>query len=223
MDFFDLKGFVEALLVRLEKRLDHNYMYTVSYTLASTRGTVNNIGPSSTVTDSANIELDRGPNNSDRRNTLVASGSVLAPGGITIGAVFSARSTMPFSAIAGLDLNGDANITDYVPGTTRNVFNRGNDAAMLAAVNAYRARTALAPIPASQLNTNEYYSLDTRISKAFPLTGARRAEVIAQVFNLMNRKNLLAAWQQNALSPAFGISSSAANMRQAEVGVRFTF
>jgi Carboxypeptidase regulatory-like domain len=213
----------KALLVRLEKRLDHNYMYTVSYTLASTRGTVNNIGPSSTVTDSANIELDRGPNNSDRRNTLVASGSVLAPGGITIGAVFSARSTMPFSAVAGLDLNGDANITDYVPGTTRNVFNRGNDAAMLAAVNAYRARTNLAAIPASQLDTNEFYGLDTRISKAFSLTGARKAEVIAQVLNLTNRKNLLAAWQQNALSPAFGISSSAANMRQAEVAVRFTF
>ena len=51
----------------------------------------------------------------------------------------------------------------------------------------------------------------------------RKVEVIGQVFNLFNRKNLLAAWQQNALSPAFGVSSSAANTRQAEVAVRFTF
>ena len=74
-----------------------------------------------------------------------ASGSFLLPGTVTLGAVFSARSTMPFSAIAGVDLNGDAAITDYVPGTTRNVFNRGNNTQSLALVNAYRATTGLAP------------------------------------------------------------------------------
>ena len=213
----------KALLVRLEKRFDHNYMYTVSYTLASTRGTVNNIGPSSTVTDSAHLEYDRGPNNSDRRNTLVASGSFILPGDFTIGTVFSARSPMPFSAIAGIDLNGDGNTTDYVPGTTRNVFNRGNNSAMLAAVNAYRALTTLAAIPAGNVMTNEYYSLDARLSKSLQVTASRRVELIAQVFNLLNRKNLLAAWQTNALSSAFGTIPSAANMRQAEVAVRFTY
>jgi hypothetical protein len=43
------------------------------------------------------------------------------------------------------------------------------------------------------------------------------------VVNLLNRTNLLAAWQTNALSSAFGTSVSAANMRQAEVAVRFSF
>ena len=57
----------------------------------------------------------------------VASGSFLLPGSVTVGGVFTRRSTMPFSAVAGIDLNGDAATTDYVPGTTRNVFNRGND------------------------------------------------------------------------------------------------
>jgi len=47
--------------------------------------------------------------------------------------------------------------------------------------------------------------------------------LIAQVFNLLNRKNLLAVWQTNALSPAFGTIPSASNMRQAEVAVRITF
>ena len=70
---------------------------------------------------------------------------------------------MPFSAIAGVDLNGDANVTDYVPGTTRNVFNRGGNAQALALVNTYRATTGLAPIPESQINTNEFYGLDTRV------------------------------------------------------------
>ena len=214
----------KALLVRLEKRLDRNYMYMISYTLANTQGTVNNIGPSSTVTDSAHLEYDLGPNNSDRRHTLVASGSFLLPSDVTVGAVFSYRSTMPFSAIAGIDLNGDAAIlTDYVPGTTRNVFNRGNDAQAMAFVNAWRATNNLPALPVSQINTNEYYSLDIRASKAIRLPSSRKVEVIAQVFNLLNRKNLLPAWQTNALSPAFGAIPSAANMRQAEVALRFTF
>jgi hypothetical protein len=215
----------KALLLRLEKRLEHNYMYTVSYTLASGYGNVSSSSFLSTVTDSAHIEYDNGPNNSDRRHALVASGSVLLPYDVTLGAVFTARSTMPFSAIAGVDLNGDANVTDYVPGTTRNVFNRGNDASAMAAINAYRASRvpALPPIPESQINTNEYYGLDLRASKSVRLTGNRRVELIAQVFNLLNRTNLLAAWQTNALSSSFGIISSAANKRQAELGIRFQF
>src|SRR5262249_41196536 len=181
----------KALLLRLERRLDHNYMYTVSYTLASTNGNVSSSSFLSTVTDSAHIDYDEGPNNSDRRQALVASGSVLLPFDINLGGVFTARSTMPFSAIAGVDLNGDANITDYVPGPTRNVFSRGNNEAMMAAVNAYRATRSLAALPVSQINTNEFYGLDLRASKSVRLTGNRRVELIAQVFNLLNRTNLL--------------------------------
>ena len=213
----------KALLVRLEKRLDHNYMYTVSYTLASAVGTVNNIGPASTVTDSAHPEYDLGPNNSDRRHTLVASGSFLLPADVTIGAVFTGRSTMPFSAIAGVDLNGDAAITDFVPGTVRNPFNRGNDTAALGAVNAYRATLNLAPIPASQINTNEYYDVDVRASKSIRMGAGRRVELIGQVFNVLNRTNLLAAWNTSARATTFGSIVGAANARQAELAVRFSF
>jgi hypothetical protein len=198
-------------------------MYTVSYTLAGARGTVNNIGPASTVTDSAHPEFDLGPNNSDRRHALVASGSVLLPADVMVGAVFTARSTMPFSAIAGADLNGDANVTDFVPGTARNPFNRGDAAQALAAVNAYRATTGLPPIVESQIDTNEFYGLDVRASKSIPLSATRRVELIAQVFNLLNRTNLLALWTTNARSNAFGTIVGAANARQAEVALRFSF
>ena len=216
----------KALLVRLEKRLDHNYMYTVSYTLASTYGLINNTGPAATITDSANPQFDLGTNNSDRRNTLVASGSFVLPAKITLGAVFTYRSTLPFSAIAGVDLNGDAAVTDYVPGTTRNVFNRGNDAAELAIVNTYRATRGLAPILQSQLNTNEYYNVDLRGTKSISVSASRRIDLIAQVFNVLNRTNLTpgaSGWQTNALSPAFGTLSSALNKRQAELAIRFAF
>jgi hypothetical protein len=215
----------KALLVRLEKRLEHNYMYLVSYTLSGSHGNVNNSGGTqSVVTDSAHLEFDEGPNNSDRLHTLVASGSVMLPGQVIFGGVFSARSTMPFSAIAGIDINGDGNNTDYVPGTNRNVFNRGNDAAMLAAVNAWRAaQTPALPAISPNFSTNEFYALDIRASKSIALSAARRVELIGQVFNLFNRTNIIGAWTTNALSPAFGTSVSAAPMRQAEVALRFTY
>jgi hypothetical protein len=131
---------------------------------------------------------------------------------------------MPFSAIAGVDLNGDANVTDYVPGTTRNVFNRGKDAEMMALVNAYRAANNLPALPVSQIDTNEFYALDLRVSKSIRVSNDRRVELVAQVFNLLNRKNLLASgWVTNARSNTFGSSVSAGPMRQAELGVRFSF
>jgi hypothetical protein len=184
---------------------------------------VNNIGPASTVTDSAHPEYDLGPNNSDRRHTIVASGSFLLPADVMVGAVFTGRSTMPFSAVAGADLNGDANVTDFVPGTSRNPFNRGNDAQALALVNAYRATLGFAPIPESQINTNEYYDLDVRVGKSFPVGAGRKVELIGQVFNILNRTNLLATWTTSARSTAFGTIVGAANARQAEVAVRFSF
>ncbi len=77
---------------------------------------------------------------------------------------------MPFSAIAGVDLNGDANITDYVPGITRNVFNRGSDTDVMALVNAYRATTGAAALPGSQIDTN-----DTTASTSAPASRSRSA------------------------------------------------
>src|SRR4030095_10953408 len=121
---------------------------------------------------------------------------------------------------AGVHLTGDANITDYVPATSRNQFNRSSQSAALAAVNAYRATRNLAAIPESQISTNEVYGMDLRASKSTPLTASQRVELVAQVFNLLNRTNLTATWTTNALSPAFGSITSAANKRQAGVAGR---
>jgi hypothetical protein len=221
-----------ALLARLEKRFDNRYMYMVSYTLMDTEGIVNNSGGTlSTVTHSEDINLDFGPNNNDRRHSVVVSGAVMLPWDINLSGVFTGRSSLPFSAQAGLDRNGDGNNTDYVPGTTRNAFNRGNNADMVARVNAWRALQppnalnprGLAPIDESQIQTTEFLSVDLRVTKAFVLTDRQRFEVIGQVFNILNRTNLLPVSTTNALSNVFGTISSASNMRQAEIAVRYSW
>jgi len=79
----------------------------------------------------------------------------------------------------------------------------------------------------SQIDTNECYGLDVRASKSVRLTSGRRVELIAQVFNLLNRTNLLfnvnSSIITNALASNFGQITSAYPKRQAELGIRFVF
>ena len=58
--------------------------------------------------------------------------------------VVDAPQNAPFTARAGRDLNDDGATTDFVPGTTKGIGNRDNDA-MMKAVNAYRAANGLSP------------------------------------------------------------------------------
>jgi len=139
---------------------------------------------------------------------------------------------MPFNAVAGADLNGDGIVSDFVPGTTRAMGNRDNRT-FLAAVNAYRATLGLAPIAASQLDSNSYNALDMRVNKSFRLSSNRRLELIAQVFNVLGRDNLAASggaggqngvppgWTLNIRSDVFGRINQAYNRQQAELAVRF--
>jgi hypothetical protein len=210
-----------AMYVRLDKRMANRHQYMFSYTLSKET----NQGPTGTITDFYHPELDRGPGSGDRRHSFVASGSVLLPYDINVGGVWTLRSGMPFSARAGRDLNNDgAAGSDYVPGTTRNQGNRGENEAFLGTVNAWRAQNGRAPIAASQLATNEYDRFDVRASKAVTM-GNRRVEFIAQVFNLFGRDNLGIAgtWQENALSDAFGRILEVQPRQQAELALRFTF
>jgi hypothetical protein len=212
----------KALMVRLDKRFDDRYTYLLSYTLARSDGNLASPGISSRITHAENPALDWGPASNDRRHVLVASGSVLLPYDVSLGGVWTLRSTMPFSAIAGRDLNGDALVTDYVPGTTRAMGTRDN-ARMLEAVNVWRAVNGLQPIAASQIDTNRYNAFDVRASKSFSLGGNRRLELIGQVFNLFGTDNLEAAWNTNALSDSFGRILQAFNRQQAELAVRLAF
>jgi hypothetical protein len=212
----------KAFFVRVDKRFANRHQYLFSYTLAKQE----NNGGVTAVTDVYNPGLDWGPGNADRRHAFVASGSVMLPYEISLGAVFNLRSSSPFNSTAGRDLNRDGTAaTDYVPGTTRNMGNR-DTAKMLQLVNTWRAQNALAPIPASQIDTNEYRRLDVRASKSLSLGGVRKLDLVAQVFNVLGRDNLGgvgSGWVTNALSDAFGRLLAAQDNRQAELAVRFVF
>jgi hypothetical protein len=213
-----------ALLVRLEKRLSHRYQYTVGYTLSKV--TDNSFGGTSTgtITDFYNQQWDEGYGNADRRHAAVFSSGFQIPGGMVLGAVWTLRTTGPFSARAGKDLNGDGANTDYVPGTTKGEGNR-NNAALMTAVNAWRASNGFAPITLTN-NSNAYNRVDARLSKTISLSGNRRLELIGQVFNLFGKNNLGgvgSSFQTNALSATFGQYTTAQYRQQAELAARIVF
>lgn len=211
------KADYRAMYVRFEKNYSHHYQYLVSYTLSDCKD--NN--PAGTVTNLANPTMDWGPCNVDRRNSLVASGSFLLPFQITVGAIWTLRSALPFNAYSNNIIDG---ATQYVPGTTRNQGNRGLD---LNAVNSYRATLGLAPIPASQIDSSRFNEFDMRVSKAFFIKGERKLELACQVFNLFNSTNLLAPFTSGQVSSAsssnFGRILTAHPGTQAELSAKFTF
>jgi hypothetical protein len=209
-----------ALFVRLDKRYSNRNQFLVSYTLAKSEDN----DPAGRVTDQADWSLDWGPSTVERRHSLVASGAVLLPWDLTFGAVWTLRSGLPFSALAGRDINGDGFVTDYVPGTSRNQGGRNLD---LSAVNAWRALNGRAAIPDTQIESTRFNSIDVRVSRVFEIGGSRKVEVLAQVFNLLGTDNLDAPFTSgrvtNALSDTFGRILTARARQQAELGVRFTF
>ena len=158
------------------------------------------------------------------RHAVVASGSFLLPASVTLGAVSTARSPLPWSATAGRDLNRDGFNTDLVAGTTRNSGNRDLN---LTAVNAWRALNGLGPVSESQIDTSRINIMDARVSKAFTFGSGRKIEFLAQAFNLLNRKNLQAQFGSgrvgNSLSPVFGTIVSARPNFQGEIALRATF
>jgi outer membrane receptor protein involved in Fe transport len=218
----------KAMYVRLDKRQSHRTQFLVSYTLAHQTDFA---GPQSNggrgfghVTDQSNYSLDYGDSDADRRHTIVASGAVLLPYQVTVGAVWTYRSTLPFSALTGtFGVDGQPL---YVSGTTRN---QGNRDLNLDLVNAYRAQNGLAPITAGQIDKNDFNSLDVRGSKSFTLPRGPRLEVIVQVFNVLGRDNLSAPLQGNtgqvlnALSHSFGQILSAGARQQAELAARIAW
>lgn len=207
----------KALYLKFEKRYSNRTQFLATYTY--TRSEDNNL--LGRYLDPFDLDLDWGPSGGERRHALVLSGSVLLPFDVTLGAVWTARSQLPWTATAGRDVNADGFNTDLVPGTTRNAGSRTLD---LSAVNAWRASNGVVPISEAQIDSSRLNLVDLRASKDVRLTGTVRLQLMAQVFNLFNTDNLQSQYGGgrvgNALSANFGRILTARPSTQGELAVR---
>jgi hypothetical protein len=209
-----------AVYAKVERRFSHRTQFLVTYTYTNSRD--NN--PGQRYLDPFNLSLDEGRSNGERRHAVVASGSVLLPWDVTLGTVWTLRSPLPWNATAGRDLNGDGFNTDLVPGTTRNSGSRNLD---LGAVNAWRATNNLSAVAESTIESSRINIVDLRASKTVRLGGTGRLDLVAQVFNLFNTKNLQSQYGGgrvgNALSPSFGRILTARDGSQGELAVKLAW
>jgi len=179
------QSWYKGLAVSLNKRFSHGYEFLASYTLSKAEDTVNDFystpqaqGRGRNPADPRGLPLgfdptfERGPSYNDQRHRFVLSGVYQMPWRLQMSGVFTAASGRPFTAVAGLDLDGN-----------------GDSAAD-------RARRNPAD-PASSVGRNRELTdpevtLDLRLSRTFKLRGRGTIEAICDVFNVLNAVNAVA-------------------------------
>ena len=118
--------------------------------------------------------------------------------GLEVGYVFAYATGVPFTVLAGSDLNADTNNNDRPAGVSRN--------------SARQPATA---------------SLDLRLSRTFALGSRQRIQALVEAFKVLNHVNVLVVNNTfgTAATPlaTFGQPTTAGDARQMQVGLRWGF
>jgi hypothetical protein len=127
--------------------------------------------------------------------------------GFQIGWVYAYASAAPFNVVTGADNNYDTTVNDRPVGVGRN--------------------SARMPCFNDLSSTCGTAAFDLRLSRLFRLGGAQRLELMIEGFNLFNRANVVNV--NNTIgngaspSPTFRQVTAVGDMRQFQLGARWTF
>jgi hypothetical protein len=159
-----------------------------------------------TPQDNVNILGDKGPSDNDQRHRLVISGTFgdgtsaavrRALAGVRVGYVFARATGLPFNVVTGGDRNNDTTVNDRPEGVSRNS----------------------ARLPGTS-------TFDVRLSRPF-IVHRQRLEAMVEAFNLFNHVNVVnvnnTIGAGPAPSPTFGQVTAVGDMRQIQLGVRWSF
>jgi len=228
-----------ALLVKLDKRFSHRYLFGASYALTNRR-TVNSI-PGAAIPNLDDYLASYGP--TGPRHLLNVSALFDLPWNVQVGIISATSSRAPvMPTMANVDLDGDGTATTPIPGVDFNCFNRGCSEDDLAqAVAAFNqqyagrrdARNQVIPqltLPADYEFGDSFNSQDLRVTKTFTLGGANKLAVFVEVFNVFNVANLGAYSFNLSNTATFGRPTNRASQvfgsggpRAFQLGGRFTF
>jgi hypothetical protein len=178
---------------------------------------------------------DLGPTPADERHRITFSGLFSLPGGITIAPIMQWATGRPYNATEGItDVFGYGS---GVGATHAIVLN--TDPTNLTATVGYTATQLQAciaantchQVPYNYLRGEDFFQLDTKVSKAVRFADVARLEVFFQAFDLTNRSNFGTAYAGNIratnfLKPTNFVSSSGVVVPKsfaAELGARFSF
>jgi hypothetical protein len=217
------RSLYHAFTAHLKKPFSSWYAVNAHYTFSKAMDDVTDFTSDFAPHDQLNARADWGLSPFHQKHRLVVSGVVQTPAGFRrsrAGKLFSGwalapiatlRSGRPFNLNTGVDNLGDRHTTTHRPlGAGRNI-GRGP----------------------------KYISLDARVSRVLRVSERSSIEVMAEGFNVLNRTNFKRVNNTvgnvqlpDVKAPIAGIRglpgtplsfTSAANPRQVQVGVRFTF
>jgi hypothetical protein len=167
--------------------------------------------------DVNNPELSEGPADFDIRHRIVVNGTYELPWGVMVSGILNWRSGVPYTQnifcnCGGASLNGLINVTGNIP-----VFrdSSGNIIDLTAASGLTRPQFAdflnskgAVIVGRNRSNQPSVTNVDARISKVFGLFGGTQLELIGEVFNVLNKKNLfINAFNQTAYTASYSSST----------------
>ncbi|MDP1568478.1 MAG: TonB-dependent receptor [Vicinamibacterales bacterium] len=204
-----------GLVTMLTKRFSRGYSFQLSHHLSKAEGAAFvddfiGFGVFTSPSDPLDVEVDRGPSDFDMRQrlTLTAVAEPRVPGltgvagaivnGWQLSSRLIASDGFAFTATTGQDTNGDTVFNDRPSGQSRNSY----------------------VLPG-------YLTFDLRLSRTIDLGAGRRAELIAEGFNMTNRlnpTNVNRVWGPNpAANATFEQVTSAESARQFQLALRVSF
>jgi hypothetical protein len=207
----------DGLLLTGKSRLSSRGVVQASYTLASYKTTTEaeNALPQQ---DDININDSYGYGNFDQRHRAVVSGYLTLPLDVQVGGVLTARSALPFNITTGRDNNRNTNVTDrpdLAPGAQVDSADMTNRASFV------DPGTRSGNLPRNAGRGPAFWQLDLRVAKRVRLRGAT-VEGLIEAFNVTNHVNLNSP-VGNLASTFFGVSNTANDPRQVQIGVRIEF
>jgi len=179
------EGWYHGLIVGLRKRMGRGFEAQVSYTLSEAEDTVSDLVGQVNIAEDPGFGRDprnpsgpplgfdpgsfRGPSAVDQRHRFVLSALGQLPGGFQLSGIVTLGSGRPFTALSGVDSNGDGlTVTDRARRDPRD--------------------------PASRVQRNGegmpgLATVDARLSRRFALPRHTSLELLVEAFNLFDRVN----------------------------------
>jgi len=188
--------------------------YRISYSLSRAMDDVGEFFFSSPI-DPFDLAKDWGRSDDDQRHRLVVNAAIHTP--------FEAGTTAWSKITHGFQLGGTLQYYSALPlNITSGVTTIQGTAGRPVVDGAF--------IPRNAGQGPDFFTVNLRLSREFPIRGRARVEALAEIFNLTNRENVVAlngnfgagTYPTNP-SPTFRQITAVGDPRSAQFGLRFTF
>lgn len=153
-----------------------------------------------------NPAVDFGPVPNDERHHVALSGVVSLPWGFEVAPILQFGSARPYTATAGHDVLGvgssNGSFHAVVPTSNHSDFATYAGASVATQQACLSAGTCI-EVPFDNLRGQDYFQLDTRLTKSFDFAEKGTLRLIFQAFDITNRANFGNSFSGNVRSPSF--------------------